>query len=155
MFDTRTAQQIEKLFDQQMWAFGRDVLRPEGNLLVLRGLTRCRAPEGSAVSSTWVEPHDWGTVALCSTGVRISCADGELELQRGPMQKQLVGVGEARFRKLAAWMAEYEAWVERVAGIEWRRGVLAVRQKAAKFSAEEMRVAWLGFGGALQMGPAV
>ncbi len=29
------------LFDQQMWCWGRDVVRPEGNLLIAYGFTRC------------------------------------------------------------------------------------------------------------------
>lgn len=43
----------EKLTDQQLWSFGYDIRRPEGNLLIETGCTRIVAPAESDCSSCY------------------------------------------------------------------------------------------------------
>lgn len=136
----RELSRLEKLFDQQMWALGRDVQAPLGNLLALRGLTRRPAPEGAAVSSTWVDAARG--VELSSAGVRVTHPRGALFLDRGPLKPQLRGAPAVALGALAGWFADYEAWVQHAAGPAWRADSLRLRTRPARFTPDEAREAW-------------
>lgn len=136
MFDARATQQLEALFDQQMWALGRDVLRPGGNLLAARGLAR------RATSSTWFAEYDWGHLELCSSGVGVTCTERSLRLERGPVGPQLREASPLLFMQLATWFADYEAWVPHAAGSTWRHDTLTARTRPPRFAASDMEPLW-------------
>ncbi|MEW6435333.1 MAG: hypothetical protein AB1730_27885 [Myxococcota bacterium] len=136
----RELSRLEKLFDQQMWALGRDVQSSVGNLLARRALTRRPAPDGAAVSSTWVD--EARGVELSSAGVRVMHPRGALFLGRGPLKPQLQGAPTAALGALAGWFSDYEAWVDVEAGPAWRAESLALRTRPARFTPAEARAAW-------------
>ena len=43
----------QELLHQQCWNWGRDIVRPEGNLLLEAGFLKCRPPDGEAGSSCY------------------------------------------------------------------------------------------------------
>jgi hypothetical protein len=131
---------LERLFDQQMWALGRDVTSPHGNLLALRGLRRVPAPPGAAVSSTWVDPA--AGVELSSAGVRVAREAAPLVLDRGPLKPQLVDAPPEALGALAGWFADYEAWVEGAAGAAWRDASLRQRTRPPRFTPLEAQALW-------------
>lgn len=135
------ARALETLFDHQMWAFGRDVTRPAGNLFVLRGLRRVAAPLGALVSSTWVHQEEGAQVSLSSRGVAYAGGGERLLLERGPLQPQLRGAPLHLVPALAAWVRRYERWVHEVAP-GWRESSLAARQRPSRYDAARLEAAW-------------
>ncbi|GHO60773.1 hypothetical protein [Ktedonobacter robiniae] len=58
------------LFNQQMWCWGQDIRRAEGNLLLEYGFTRRRPPEGVVGSSSYVlQTQEQHTVTLWGFGL--------------------------------------------------------------------------------------
>jgi hypothetical protein len=143
MFDDRTNTRLEKLFDLQMWAFGCDARRAEGNLFAVRGMCRIAPPPGSALSSTWRETVGEAAIELSSAGVTVRTGTEQLTLQRGPMGPQLRGAPAGLFAIFARWVLTWEAWVESQVGAEWRAFTLAQRRRPAPWSARGMREQWL------------
>jgi hypothetical protein len=142
-FDNRSLSRLEKLFDLQMWAFGCDARRPEGNLFAVRGMRRAAPPPGSALSSTWSETVGELAIELSSAGVTVSAAGKQLKLQRGPLGPQLRGASAELLPALSRWVLNWESWVDVRAGSEWRPATLAQRRKPSPWSADEMRQQWL------------
>ncbi|HZI15499.1 MAG TPA: hypothetical protein VE153_34325, partial [Myxococcus sp.] len=127
----------ERLFDVSMWCLGRDVLCPEGNLLVRRGLTRHARPEGVEGQSAYtVALPDGGRLALWGFGVLCGCGqqvfvprDGFtprlLDTSLSSLPFQAAGLGpwhapvtgderraaRAALAELAEWLAGHEEWV--------------------------------------------
>ncbi len=142
MFDDRTNTRLEKLFDLQMWAFGCDARRAEGNLFAARGMSRIPPPPGSACSSTWRETVGEVAIELSSTGVTVRTEREQLTLQRGPMGPQLRGAPAELLAVFARWVLNWEAWVESQVSPEWRAITLAQRRRPAPWSARGMREQW-------------
>jgi hypothetical protein len=124
-----------------MWAFGRDVTRPGGNLFALRGLHRVAAPPGGLVSATWVHEDSGAQVSLSSRGVTYEGGGERLRLERGPLQPQLRGAPLHLVPALAAWVRGYERWVHEVAP-GWRESSLAARQRPSRYDAAGLEAAW-------------
>ncbi|MCA3012067.1 MAG: hypothetical protein INH41_06640 [Myxococcaceae bacterium] len=138
----RDVQRLERLFDQQMWAFGRDATRAQGNLLALRGFTRTPPPSGRDVSGTYrLEERGLG-VELSSVGVRGCVGGREVFLDRDPMAKQVPRLDGVALSALLAWFADYEGWVQAAVGPAWRAASLEARSRPPAFPAAQMQGLW-------------
>lgn len=142
MLDARTLTRLERVFDLQMWAFGCDARHPQGNLFAKRGMHCTPPPRGSAQSSVWSECDGDCVVALSSTGVHVTRDERSLRLQRGALEPQLRAQSAAMLRDLAAWILEWESWVDEVAGRAWREQALASRTRPAPWNASGLRDQW-------------
>jgi hypothetical protein len=142
-FDNQTLGRLEKLFDLQMWAFGCDARRPEGNLFAARGMRPTPPPPGSALSSTWRETLGAFAIELSSAGVTLGEGSKQLTLRRGPLGPQLRGAAVELLPALAAWVLTWEAWVDAQVGSEWRQTTLALRRRPSPWSVAGLREQWL------------
>lgn len=159
------------LLDAQMWCFGRDVVRPSGNVLVAYGFSKERPPEGMNASSCYVRREDsmreirlWGFGAMYSE----ACV-GSLFLERRKFSPKLLANGHldgmvwrlsdmppsrkprseaehaASWRLLGGacgWLSRYEAWVRSEYGGEYRRRCIASWPKKA-VPADGMAESWM------------
>jgi hypothetical protein len=142
MFDARTLSRLEKVIDLQMWAFGCDARRAEGNLFAARGM-RCTPPgPHERVSSTWSEAWNDSTVELSSRGLEVHLGGRSLRLQRGPVGPQLREAPVELLPVLAAWVLEWERWVAERCGANWRDETLRQRQRPAPWNADALRSEW-------------
>lgn len=150
--DNRAVSRLEKLFDLQMWAFGCDARRAEGNLFAARGMRHTPPPPGCAWSSTWSETIGDLSIELGSAGVTVSEGEGQLKLQRGPLGPQLRGASAELLLAFARWVLNWEAWVEQQAGSAWRGSTLALRRRPSPWTAAGLREQWLELQVALMQG---
>ncbi|MGV3624118.1 MAG: hypothetical protein ACO1OB_25095 [Archangium sp.] len=137
MLDARRLSKLERVFDLQMWAFGCDARHPSGNLFAKKGMRRTPPPEGTALSSTWSDD----TVSLSSPGLRITRDSKSLFIQRGPLAPQLRDQPVELLSDLAAWVLEWEAWVDSISAT-WRDESLSSRVRPAPWNADGLRSAW-------------
>ncbi|MBL8922947.1 MAG: hypothetical protein JNJ54_29125 [Myxococcaceae bacterium] len=138
----RTLQRFERLFDQQLWCLGRDVLRPGDNLLAARGFERTPAPPGAATSSLWRLRTEGSEVELSSLGVRLTRGATTLFVSRNTTLRQVREADPALVAGLCAWFAAYEDWVRSRCGDGWRAQTLSERTRRAAVPAAAMRDAW-------------
>jgi hypothetical protein len=159
----------QALLHQQCWCLGRDVARPDGNLLLLHGFDRLRPPPGTPGSTVYrLHAPDGGpAVALAAHGACLADADGCIYVNRyrfaprwraggtlpdAAWTAALAGARHPRtpdewrraralLRRLALWFAEYERWVRAAAGPAWRPEALAPWDHPA-VPAHRMDVAW-------------
>ncbi|MCY3599246.1 MAG: hypothetical protein OXN85_04645 [Gemmatimonadetes bacterium] len=140
----------QALLHQQCWHWGRDIVRPEGNLLLDAGFLKRRPPEGEAGSSCYtleLPAGDrlmlWGFGVLYRTtrqgGVYLNryrfrpvwlpsetiqepiWQAGMVPAgQRPPSPRVPVDLTVAAIRRIA----DYEEWVLARCGLEYRRAVL-------------------------------
>lgn len=141
---------LERLFDQQMWALGRDATRPEGNLLVRRGFSRAAPPPGAATSGTYRLVDGDLELELSSLGVRATIGPHSVFLDRDPMARVLRGANPLALARLMRWLASYEAWVEAAAGPSWRQWALTQRSRPPALPAHEMASGWAAFAASLE-----
>lgn len=150
---TLTASQLRRLeqaFDQQMWCWGRDSTRPEGNLLLEFGFTRQPPPSGSKLSSTYqLVLADGARLSLNSAGLHFDDPCGNhLCLLRGPIEPQLARLPTDSLRGLLRWLAAYERWVS-CRSHSWRSQTLAARSRRPRFTAEALPALFEELAGAL------
>lgn len=159
------------LLDQQLWCWGRDVCRPEGNLLLDLGMCRYRSPVpgNDRTAYTGRVPGD-GVVWLWGFGLAYWRPDvGGVFLKRSgfdpllmpqpldrpahspdelspwlvrPTTAALRATAAAAVRAAAGWVAGYEHWVGENFGIGYRRAALAARDTPPAVPAREMARAW-------------
>ena len=140
----------QKLLQRQCWNWGRDIVRPEGNLLLEAGFRRRRPPEGVAGSSCYTRALPdgdslmlWGFGVLFGTprkgGVYLNrykfrpvwipsanlqepiWKPGMIPNGRTPPSPRVpVDLTVAAIRRIA----DYEEWVLARCGLEYRRAVL-------------------------------
>ncbi len=165
----------ERLFDISMWCLGRDVLCPEGNLLIRRGLVRHPRPENVEGQSPYLValPEGgrltlWGFGALCECGeavfipragfvpVLLDAVPDKLPYRAeglGPVRPVSSGperrASRAALVSLASWLAAHEEWVARELGPSWRRECFAARRKAPLVAMEGLAAAWRRFASRL------
>jgi hypothetical protein len=137
------------LFNQQMWCWGSDIRRAEGNLLNAYGFSKHAAPEGSGLKPCYSMDMGGGsTVGLWGFGMYMADARyGGMFLKRFGFSPRLLSPEEVSFDvwvmrdmpeiRLAEsgaechmlqqllglaldWMAGYEAWVVSRAGTDYR-----------------------------------
>ncbi|WP_224361814.1 hypothetical protein [Hyalangium versicolor] len=170
MLSLELRRDAERLFETTMWCLGRDVNHPEGNLLLRRGLTRERPPEGQRGSSVYSASFSggggvelWAFGVLCHDGgeatfirregftpllvdvSRVAWPVFEAEALGGAQPPSTDGQQRrcrAAVVTLAEWLARYEEWVVKEVGLSWRRECLAQRRKAPPVAAEELAAAW-------------
>lgn len=145
----RAVQELERLFDQQMWAFGRDVVRPAGNLLALRGCRKTPSESPGATSSVWRLSEPGLELELSSRGVRAVVDGRACFLDREPMPKLLREADVVPLPGLFAWFARYEAWVEEQCP-GWREESLGQRSRRPSFPAQVMSARWAAFAEAVE-----
>lgn len=157
-----------KLLDQQMWCWGRDIVRPQGNALISYGFTRERPPKGVTASSAYVfhpapgrEFRVWGFGLLYSEaslgGVYLGRRDFSPKLIGGPVRDvwrpgQLIRARRARtaeedevvrhlLRGALCRIAAYEWWALEELGRPHREQCVATWHKAT-VPAEGMPETW-------------
>lgn len=159
-----------ELFSQQLWCWGRDILHPQGNLLVALGLERTPPPPRSDSPSLYTATPEAGThVILRGFGVFFGVADlGGVFVRRygfRPMLTpdpalavplwsvedlpELIKIEESMLetatrltQRLCGWIADWEDRTAQLVGMEARRAALAVWHKPPVVAAEEMADAW-------------
>jgi len=158
------------LLDQQLWCWGRDVARPEGNVLLDLGMCRYRSaeqgPDRTAYTgrvagdgTVWLwgfglmycDPKRGG-VFLRRNGFEPLLVDTPPERpvhsseQLGPLIRpttaQQRATAGALVRAVAAWIAGYEHWIAETFGTAYREAILAARDKPPVVPAQEMAAAW-------------
>lgn len=178
--DTAKNQAAAILFDQQMWCWGQDVRRPEGNALLLYGLARDTPPAESRLGSVYhLSPEAGSRLILTGFGVFYGRAGlGSLYLARQrfapcllrraalpnpcwkvhavpPHRPPQTEREHARARLLMgqtlSWIANYEEWVSREIGSEYRGKCVAGWFKQT-FPAESMAGEWRRLAGFYQAG---
>ena len=138
------------LLNQQLWLFGCDVRRKEGNLLVDYGFDRTRPPEGVRGASQYAKPQPNGELMiLWGFGLYLESACGQgLFLKRHQFSPRLMSRPEHVWSakalpqkrppkcvedclilknlmcKACQLLAEYETWVLQTAGMKYRQGNL-------------------------------
>lgn len=160
------------LLDQQMWCWGCDVRRAEGNLLLHYGFTRQRPPEGKTGSSAYTfqdqTGHNlilWGfglfysefergnlflkryefkpRLALASTLPTGAYMADQLPVCRSPHTAE---EGHLAIHLLAAalhWLGAYERWVMETQGVSYRQGCIRSWHQKSVIRAEEIAATWL------------
>ncbi|MDY7224845.1 hypothetical protein [Hyalangium rubrum] len=159
----------ERIFDLSLWCLGRDVLCPEGNLLLRRGLTRERPPGEQGHSVYTVPLPGGGILKLWGFGVLWDAGAEAVYLARDGFTPRMVDVAsvswpvfqveglgamneprtfEARrdtrvaVVTMAEWFARHEEWVATHVGHAWREACFAERRKAPPVHADELAAAW-------------
>ena len=148
----------QELLDRQCWNWGRDIVRPEGNLLLEAGFLKRRPPDGEAGSSCYalaLPDGDslmlWGFGLLYGTP-RTGCVylnryqfrpvwlpsetvqepiwkpDAIPTAQMPPSPHVPVDLTVAAIRRIA----DYEEWALARCGLEYRRAVLRQRKRPSK-----------------------
>lgn len=144
----------EKLLDQQLWCWGRDILSPNGNLLMDRGFERHREKDSDSKKSTCYRLDDGERhVALWGFGIfygerelgglfirrfgfsPVWYVGGVLKLgihapQKLPPSSRPKGTDEwARAHELSSrmmeWIADYESELLESVGLEYRQECIA------------------------------
>jgi hypothetical protein len=171
----RTAAELRRfgtvLFDQQMWCWGRDVLRAGGNALCLYGLERCPPPPNLKACSCYRFTGQKGEhLVLWGFGLFYGEEDGGLFLRRydlspvwlrvsklpegvwgpealAPFQRQDEPQDQRAWLRLLSaslrWMAGYERWAQERLGPEYREECVAQWHKEG-VPAADMAGAWDG-----------
>lgn len=142
-----------RLLDQQLWCWGRDVARREGNLLIDYGFER-HVPDGRAVqTSSYSAKHPCGdSLALWSWGLFYGCPAcgglflrrtsiapcltaestcphphwpvGVLPRHRRPRTPEEAVVARTLLVRVARWIGRFEEWIRRTVGSEHRAACL-------------------------------
>lgn len=158
------------LLNQQLWLWGQDIRRPEGNALLEYGFERTRPPEGQKGSNTYTcQPAPGTVVTLWAFGLSYARADrGAVFLPRFTFTPRLVaaeappgviwsptqlpdcraprGAREwARAHRLfipaLRWIADYECWIAGRLGLPYRRACVEAWPKV-RVPADRLADAW-------------
>ena len=166
----------QALLHQQCWNWGRDILRPEGNLLVEAGFTRQRPPQGVTGATRYVLRLAgaecwmlWGFGFFYGTpdlgGVYVNRFQFRprwmgLDAVGGPIwNPDMIPTGEpppdpSVLLKLAATavrrIADYEDWTLNRCGLPYRQAVLAQWRADAKIAPERLPEAWRVLAGQIE-----
>ena len=159
----------QELLHRQCWNWGRDIVRPEGNLLLEAGFLRRRPPEGEAGSSCYtLALPDGGSLMLWGFGLMYGTAQkGGVYLNRyqfrpvwvpsqtiqGPIWKpDMIPTGQAPPSLLIPVdltvtairrIADYEEWALAHCGLEYRRAVLREwKQPSEQLPPQTLPQAW-------------
>lgn len=157
------------LLDQQLWCWGRDIVRPEGNLLLGLGMCRYRSTEPGLNCTAYTgRVAGDGVVWLWGFGLLFCLPDiGGVFLRRYGFDPVLVtepqrpvhaleqlgqfvrptsarhrATAEKLVRAAAGWVAGYEHWIAETFGTTYREATLAARDKLPAIPARDMAKAW-------------
>jgi hypothetical protein len=135
-----------RLLNHQLWFFGRDILYPEGNLLIRYGFERYKCPEMLNRGNMYrLTGPDGSQVVLWGFGVCFGGANGDgvfirrydfrpvyltLKKMKWPIwtEDDITSLGKAKngpeghtlLIGLIDWFESYEAWVVERTGRVWR-----------------------------------
>jgi len=131
----------QQLLSQQCWLWGRDVKRNDGNLLMAFGFERLRPPEGISGSTQYTLHssndfrvrlwgfgmyfgHDQGIYVnryefVARTATFKEGWQGPNSIGSLPRSRDLHLLAQA-----SGWIAAYESWVLRTAGLSYRQSAL-------------------------------
>lgn len=156
------------LLDQQMWLFGCDIRRTEGNALVEYGFQRIRPPQPERASSRYeLRRSDGTSVLLWAFGIYFSEDESEgLFLRRYEFSPRLMSAPQAAWkpedlppprlpaskaqslqmsallRKALYWLAEYELWALERLSAPYRAACLSAWPKRVTPDPAETPQAW-------------
>lgn len=156
------------LFDQQLWCWGGDISRPEGNVLLEIGMCRYRSPDPKLATMYKATLEDGAEICLWGFGVLyrkpgVGCVfierygfepmlvdpPPEHPIHRvidvGPLVRPTGArrkAAETLVRGAARWIALYEHWVAENFGIDYRRKLLEARDKPRTVPASAMAASW-------------
>ncbi len=141
-----------KLLDQQLWCWGCDIRRAEGNLLSAYGFVKLKAPEEVRLSSAYTLCFtDGAQVTLWAFGVFYGAPEqGGIFIKRGGFEARYTpahrlpitawcAAPEGKppdtvqkcaqtlklLRALSAWIADYEAWIATQTPPDYREACVA------------------------------
>ena len=157
------------LMNQQCWLWGRDVKRPEGNLLIEYGFERLRPPEGQEGASQYtLRLGENLFVRLWGFGFYFGGVNG-LFLNRfdfTPRRAEFADTWQADSMSrlpvfqnpdllpaALAWIARYEEWVIENVGTRYRRKAL-FGWNSAILKPEYIPKAWRGLAEEIYRGDA-
>ncbi|CAN5275704.1 hypothetical protein BH23CHL1_BH23CHL1_03140 [soil metagenome] len=150
-----------ELMNQQMWCWGADIRRAEGNLLAQYGFTKYAAPDSSGTKPCYGLSLPTGTtIGLWGFGMYYGDhSHGGLFLKRFDFAPRMVAPDEMHFNAWTAgdlpamqppgtnaqchqarqllslaleWIASYEAWVVQTAGAAYRQATVDAWQTLHK-----------------------
>ncbi len=153
------------LLNQQLWLFGQDIRRPEGNALIDYGFVRTPPPEGVKAGNTYSIGESDGTdIFLWGFGLffhhparggifiprftftpRLARFAGlpdrgwawpQLQECRVPHGANQWATTRHLFIPALRWIARYERWIVRRRGLDYRAACLAAWPHAARHAAE-------------------
>jgi hypothetical protein len=159
------------LLDQQLWCWGRDIARPEGNVLLGMGFRRHRPPDPRRGHGTLYTATLDGNAEVWLWGFGLLYRDpalGCVFLRRygfdpvlidrlpepaahrpedlGPLTRPAtttqLAAARALVRGVAGWVAGYEHWVAETLGLDYRAGVLDARDKKLGVPAAAIATSW-------------
>jgi|GEM_PF-294491 len=166
-FSNSTAQRFAvDLLDQQIWCWGQDIVKSDGNLLLRLGFSRQRQ-EGQS-TRYFAQTPKGGSISLWGFGIVYSLPElGSVYLGRyefGPLLHNDIrpeydrseswksffcpesASAQQRARHLVSafcqWVAGYEHWVLETLGVTYRRDCLAERSSSPKVGPAEMAHSW-------------
>ncbi|MCS6852402.1 MAG: hypothetical protein NZ700_14655 [Gemmataceae bacterium] len=151
-----------------MWCWGRDIERPEGNVLLERGMRRFRSPdpEGGTLYKALLEGDVgiwlWGFGLLCrepsTAGVFLRRYDFDpllvdrlpdqpvhLPADLGPLVRPTPtswATVQRLVQRAARWIANYERWVADNLGVAYRQAVLEAFDTPPTVPATAMASSW-------------
>lgn len=149
-YPPRVRRFAERLLNQQLWCWGRDILCSDGNLLTRYGLLRHRNPEDPKEGATCYRSDDDDChVALWGFGVFFGLRrHGGLFVERcsfqprwAPVESLSLGVHSLKdlrmferprsednwrcahrlLREMVGWIVRYETWVQQAQGVAFRQ----------------------------------
>ncbi len=180
-FTRKSRRLMLALFESQMWCWGADIRRPEGNLLTEFGFTKIR-PEGCGCGSTHyyfnqdsLSVHLWGFAALFTIP-----EFGTLTLYRHKWEprwsKEILNLNNlwragdlprlgmptdscdyeraaAIFKEAVSFMARYEVYVKNTVGDRYRADVFRSHPKPRRlYTTSSLVEGWKNFA-EMQLGP--
>ena len=138
-FTSHICREGSRLLHAQCWAWGRDIIRTEGNLLLLHGFERLRPPDKVAGCSQYSLSIERSlTIRLWGFGVYIGQAEGIYLSRYGFLPRRALLTDAWRPDPLARgkrcfdlplmaafteWACHYEMWVEQRLGRDYRRSI--------------------------------
>ena len=160
------------LLDQQLWCLGKDILHPEGNVLIELGLCQYREPGQPVNGCTMYRgPMDneatlrlWGfgvliempkspavfirrydfQPKLCNAPTKPIHDIDHLGTLSNPVSRADVLLLRDRLPRLCDWLARYEHWIAERYGQKYRQDILAARvaKRSPVVMAQRQGAAW-------------
>ncbi len=140
------ARRGKALLHQQCWLWGQDIKRLEGNLLLVHGFERLRPPDGLSGSSQYTLSLPGNqSVRLWGFGIYFGSESGiflnrfefiprEARMADLWQAREMTGLPRAKslalLTQILRWIGDYEAWVLRMLGAEYRKSCLCGFQGA-------------------------
>ena len=152
------ARRGKALLHQQCWLWGQDIKCVEGNLLLVHGFERLRPPNGLSGSSQYTLSLQGNqSVRLWGFGIYFGAESGiflnrfefiprEARMADLWQAREMTGLPRAKsltlLTQILRWIGDYEAWVLRTLGSEYRKSCLCGFQGGNATRADQIPGAW-------------